>query len=151
MTDPKYIDGDAFEKSLEPRLGALLKDTKNPVQLVASIVGLVGVAADVYKFTEAQETVRAEIIAKRDCILEQLRAQKEVMLVYLDKAFDERKANFESLFKRMDVAIAKNEIQQLAILADSINKLAASSPFKVLVDSKETMKALTDEKHEWNF
>ncbi len=151
MENNNYQDGDAFVESVGTRIKGIAVNAKNPGQAVANLVELLNVAADVYKFTEAQGTLREEISAKREIMLEKIKAQKELMLAYLAKSFDERKINFESLFKRMDVAIEKNEVQQLAILADSINKLAASSPFKVLADSAETMKALSDDKHEWNF
>lgn len=55
---------------------------------------------------------------------------------FLNKTFDERLENFDKIFEVIDSAVANDNIQQLALGLDSLNKLAAESPFKVLADLK---------------
>lgn len=83
---------------------------------------------------EQEETKREEIRAKKEVKLSIIQAQREFFLNYLDKTFDERRNNFEKLFDVIDNAITKNDNQQLSIGLDSLNKLAAESPFKVIAD-----------------
>ena len=70
--------------------------------------------------------------------------QKELLLTYLDKSFDERKVNFENFFNRLDKAMAQNDVEQMSIILSSINQLAAISPFKVLQARKDARRALED-------
>jgi hypothetical protein len=51
----------------------------------------------------------------------------------------------------VDDAIAKNNMEQLALGLNSINQLAQSSPFKDLVSLESTQAALTDKNHTWDF
>ena len=69
---------------------------------------------------------------------------------YLEKTYDERKENFAKLFMVIDDAIKKDNIQQLSIGLDSLNKLAAESPFKVIADINALSDAL-DKKVEFDF
>ena len=68
---------------------------------------------------------------------------------YLEKTYDERKENFAKLFMVIDDAIKKDNIQQLSIGLDSLNKLAAESPFKVIADINALSDAL-DKKVEFD-
>ncbi|RZG77581.1 hypothetical protein EXE09_03640 [Acinetobacter sp. WCHAc060025] len=70
---------------------------------------------------------------------------------YLDKSFDERKENFSKLFQVIDHAISNNNMQQLAMGLDSINQLAATSPFKTLATLESTNEAIKDKNHIWDF
>lgn len=150
--EDKYNDGDKFEKSLYRDLDSI---SINPVNIniidAFDVVNkLVDMMEEVSKFTEVQITRRKEIEAQRDVIITQINNQKEIILLYLDKTFDERRCNFERLFLVVDNAIEKNNMDQLSIGLDSINRLADSSPFKSLTDLHETQKALTDKGHVWN-
>ena len=70
---------------------------------------------------------------------------------YLDKVFDERSNQFKEYFKRVDEAMRTDNIQQMALLLDNMNKLAQSAPFTVFSSLENTQKALEDKNYEWDF
>ena len=149
--DAKYKDANQFEKNLHQGLNTLAASAaRNPTEAALVLKELVNMAGEVSKFTEVQKTKRKEIEAERDRYISKINAQKEVMLAYLDKSFDERKENFDKLFQIVDHALATNNIQALAMGLDSINQLAASSPFKDLATLESTQKALEDKDHIWD-
>lgn len=123
----------------------------NPAEAAQVLKCFIEVAGEVAKFTEQQKTERKEIEAKRDINISRIQAQKEIIMVYLEKSFDERKENFSKFFKVIDHAIANNNMQQLAMGLDSINQLAASSPFKALATLESTKEAINDKNHIWDF
>ena len=123
----------------------------NPAEAAQVLKRFIEVAGDVAKFTEQQKTVRKDIEAKRDSDIARIQAQKEIIMIYLEKSFDERKENFSKLFQVIDHAIANNNMQQLALGLDSINQLAASSPFKALATLESTKEAINDKNHIWDF
>ena len=123
----------------------------NPAEAAQVLKRFIEVAGDVAKFTEQQKTVRKDIEAKRDSDIARIQAQKEIIMIYLEKSFDERKENFSKLIQVIDHAIANNNMQQLAMGLDSINQLAASSPFKALATLESTKEAINDKNHIWDF
>jgi hypothetical protein len=149
----KYEDGDKFEENLRGDLKGVISSlaAANPEEAATAVNNMLAMAAEVTKFTEAQKTKRKEIEAKRDIIVKKIESQKEIILVYLEKSFDERRDNFTKLFTVVDSAIANNNMQQLALGLDSINKLASSSPFKALASLESTKLALEDKNQEWDF
>lgn len=151
LDEDKY--GVQFEENLHQGLNGLVTGLAagNPAEALEALNNLVTMAGDVSKFTEVQKTKRKDIEAQRDAYVEKIRAQKEIMIVYLEKSFDERKSNFTKLFEVVDHAIATNNMQQLSMGLESINNLAASSPFKDLASIESTQKALTDNSHVWDF
>lgn len=149
--DAKYKNADQFEKNLHQGLNTLVANAvRNPIEAVSVLKDLVNMVGEVSKFTEVEKTKRREIEAERDMYISKINAQKEVMLAYLDKTFDERKKNFDKLFQIVDYALATNNTQALAMGLDSINQLAASSPFKDLASIESTQKALEDKDHIWD-
>lgn len=151
--EKKYHDAEQFEKNLHSGLNGLAAGLAagNPAAAAEVLNNLVSMAGEVSKFTEVQKTKRKEIEAQRDIYVTKINAQKEVMLTYLEKSFDERKENFRKLFEVVDHAIANNNMQQLAVSLESINQLAASSPFKDLASIESTQQALTDKNYQWDF
>ncbi len=146
----KYEDGDAFEAQFHQELQDMSKDL-TPEKMLVFVGRLTKMTFEVQKFCEVQETKRTLINAQREIMVKKIQAQKEVMLVYLEKSFDERKKNFAKLFSLVDEAMVHNNDRQLDLALRSINMLAASSPFKALRSVEETKKALEDKNHEWDF
>jgi hypothetical protein len=151
--DDAYQDGDAFEENLHGNLKGMVSSLAagDPAEAREVLNNLVTMAGEVQKFTEVQKTKRKEIEAKRDVIVKNIESQKEIILAYLEKSFDERKDNFSKLFSIVDNAIVNNNMQQLALGLDSINKLADSSPFKALASIESTKLALEDKNKEGDF
>ncbi|WP_206428206.1 hypothetical protein [Amniculibacterium aquaticum] len=149
--DEKYKNSDEFEKGLHKNLDVLtIGAARNPAEAAMVLKELITMAGEVSKFTEVQKTKRKEIEAERDKYVTKINAQKAIMIAYLEKSFDERKANFEKLFAIVDHAIVNNNMQQLAMGLESINNLAVSSPFKDLASIENTQNALNDKDHIWD-
>ncbi|MGN0016066.1 MAG: hypothetical protein ACI37O_01845 [Candidatus Avelusimicrobium sp.] len=146
----KYEDGDAFEMQVNQDLQDMSRDL-TPEKMLLFVGRLTKMAFDVQKFCEVQENKRTLINAQREVMVQKIQAQKELMLTYLEKSFDERKTNFAKLFNLVDEAMATNNDRQLDLALRSINMLAASSPFKALCSVEETKKALEDKNYEWDF
>jgi ribonucleotide reductase alpha subunit len=100
---------------------------------------------------EEERTKRAAISAWKETRLAEIKAQRDILIGYLEKSFDERKNNFKELFKLVDQAIANNDNQQLALSLDTIVKLAQSSPFKDLADIDNVRAKLADSNTVWEF
>ena len=147
----KYKNANQFEKNLHQGLNTLAASAaRNPIEAALVLKELVNMAGEVSKFTEVQKTKRKEIEAERDKYISKINTQKEVMILYLEKTFDERKDNFNKLFQVVDHALATNNTQALTKGLDSINQLASSSPFKDLSNIESTQKALEDKGHIWD-
>jgi len=110
-----------------------------PQQALDAVKTLVTTAGEVVKFCELQETERSRIESERQRALAIIDAQKQFLITYLDRTFDERKEQFNCFFKIVDDALAKNNIQELMLGLNNINQLAASSPFKNLQDIKASL------------
>lgn len=123
----------------------------DPMQVVIAVKEIVLMAGEVRKFEEAQVTVRVGIAAERDVALARIEAQKAALLTYLEKSFDERRENFQALFRVVDEALANDNMQALALGLKSVIELADSSPFKDLATIDSTAAALADPDHTWNF
>ena len=77
---------------------------------------------------------RERIQADKEETLKQIEATKDLLMTYLNRSFDERALIFKKNFEAMDAAIANNNMEALAITVQSINSLAAKSPFRDLID-----------------
>lgn len=136
-----------------------MKDNNNPLGYIEKISTLVNTISDTKvenvsdlaklyfdakKEAEIQKTERAKIEAQRIVTIKQIEETKEVFIKYLNKSFDERKDNFINYFNRLDKAIESGNNEQVAMILDGINKLAASSPFKDIMDTAKLQKTLSD-------
>lgn len=123
---------------------------KSPEDVERALRILGEVAQDTIKYTEEQETKREEIRAMRDTAIAQINAMKECVQTYLEKTFDERSAIFAKQFEVVDSALLSGDNEMLASGLNSINALAASSPFKNLADVTAVQKSLTSSDTEWD-
>lgn len=151
VVDNRYENDEQFEAGIKKSLSKTgAKFTKgNPKEIINAFSDLIKLVGEVQKFEEVQITKRTEINAKRDIIVKQIETEKEYILTYLNKSFDERENNFKKLFSILDDAVAKNNMQQLALTLDSITELATSSPFKDLTDIGKIRENLK-KKIEWD-
>lgn len=121
------------------------QDEKECVDIVAS-------AYTEYKIiAEQEQTKRREIEAWEKETITKINAQRELLMAYLDRSFDERAENFRALFTVVDNAIASGNNDQLALTLNSITEIAKSSPFKDLANLASVRAALDDPDHEWTF
>ena len=120
----------------------------NPAQCINEIVEA---WAEYAKIAQEEKTKRREIEAWEKTTLAEIAAKREILISYLDRAFDERQENFQNLFERADRAMESGNIKQLALLLNSITELAKTSPFKDLVNTSTVRAALNDPDHVWEF
>ncbi|MBN3871740.1 hypothetical protein [Nostoc sp. JL33] len=106
---------------------------------------------DYLKVAEQEQTKRRDIEAWEKQTITKIKAQRELLMAYLDRSFDERAENFRALFSVVDNAIASGNNDQLALTLNSITEIAKSSPFKDLANLASVRAALDDPDHEWTF
>jgi ribonucleotide reductase alpha subunit len=105
-----------------------------------------------YKTIAQQEqTKRRGIEAWEKVTVANINAQREFLMAYLDRSFDERAENFRALFSVVDQALASGNNDQLALTLNSITEVAKSSPFKDLANLASFQAALDDPNHVWVF
>ena len=93
---------------------------------------LISAYKDNHKVTEEQRTARENIRATRDISIENIKAQKEVMLDYFNQVFSEKKDLYQKYFDRLDKGIETNNIELIQTMASSIVTIAMDSPLKDL-------------------
>ncbi|MEP0754343.1 hypothetical protein NDA03_19185 [Trichocoleus sp. Lan] len=100
---------------------------------------------------EQEQTKRCEIEAWEKETIANINAQRDVLMAYLDRSFNERAENFRALFGVVDLAITTGNNEQLALALNSITEIAKSSPFKDIANLASVKAALNDPNHEWSF
>lgn len=122
----------------------------DPKAVANALAALTEVANDTVKYVAEQETKQEEIRARRDVAIAKINATTARIKEYLDKTFDERSTIFAKQFECVDVALRTGDNEMLAMSLNSINSLAASSPFKNLADINQVQQALGDGETEWD-
>ena len=135
-------EDELIEKTRDKLSGCSLD---SPAEVLSTIKAFTEAATDAVKFCEVQETKREEIRANRDARIKQLEAQRDIIMNYLDRSFDERKCLFEKHFKIVDHALTTGNSEELALSLQNINDLAKSSPFKALADLGRVQNSLNQE------
>ncbi len=120
----------------------------NPTETLQQMVSAY---TDYLTIAEQERTKRREIEAWEKEAIAKINAQRDVLMDYLDRSFDERAKNFRNLFDVVDRAIAAGNNEQLALALHSITEIAKSSPFKELANLASVRAALDDPNHEWTF
>ncbi|MDJ0554943.1 MAG: hypothetical protein QNJ68_10955 [Microcoleaceae cyanobacterium MO_207.B10] len=116
-----------------------------------SLERIVEAYSEYMKIAEEEQTKRRGIQAWEKTTITKIQAQRDLLMEYLERSFDERANNFSQMFDVVDRAIATGNNEQLALILDSITKLAQSSPFKDLANLSSVRAALDDPDHEWQF
>ncbi|MEH2233172.1 MAG: hypothetical protein V7K71_26655 [Nostoc sp.] len=130
------------------KVTTVVKEFINPAECLQQMVS----AYTEYKIiAEQEQTKRREIEAWENETITKINAQRELLMAYLDRSFDERAENFRTLFAVVDNAIASGNNDQLALTLNSITEIAKSSPFKDLANLASVRAALDDPDHEWTF
>ncbi len=112
---------------------------------------IVTACADYGKIAQEESTKRREIQAWEKATVAKIKAQRDLLMKYLDHSFDERSENFKALFLIVDRAIETNNNEQLTLALHSITELAKSSPFKDFASLSSVQAALNDPNHTWEF
>lgn len=97
---------------------------------------------------ETESTRREFIRAQERATVAEIRATRDVFIAYLDRSFDERRANFDRLFAALDRALTDDPSQVGPILT-TVTTLAAKSPFADLSNIDLVKNRLQDPDHVW--
>lgn len=128
----------------------LVGGAANPEQVKLALNTLKNVAEETVRYSIEQETRREEIRAMRDVAIARIQAIQQCIQTYMEKTFDERSAIFAKQFECVDAALKSGDNDMLALSLNSINSLAASSPFKNLADINQVQKSLSSSDTEWD-
>ncbi len=137
-----------------------MKDQKFPVEVVVEgaaaftspaecLRDIITAYADYKRVAEEECTKRRKIDAWEKIAVAKIDAQRDLLMAYLARSFDERAENFRSLFCVVDQSITTGNNDQLALALNSIIEIAKSSPFKELANLASVREALNDPDHEW--
>jgi hypothetical protein len=130
-------------KALGKVVGATIAKGARAINLFAALEAIVGAYGDYKKVAGQETTKRKGIDAWRRVNLERIKTQREILLTYLERTFDERRANFEKYFEVMDSAIEAGQVEVVTKTLDSITQLAKTTPFKDIA-TVEQVRALLD-------
>ena len=122
---------------------------KVPGDVTAMIGEMARQANETMRFCEEQKTIRAEIRANATVEITKINAMADMVRDYLKQSFDERAGLFDNYFSVLDKALESGDNTLVAQTLQSINSLAASSPFKDLADLGKVSTMLS-EGSEWD-
>lgn len=120
-----------------------------PIEVVTTISEMVRQANETMRFCEEQKTIRTEIRANAAVEITKINTMADMVRDYLKRSFDERAGLFDNYFSVLDKALERGDNMLVAQTLQSINSLAASSPFKDLADINK-VSALLAEGGEWD-
>ena len=135
--------------------GSLMKKGSGPVlkragiNPTAVIIQIVKAYADWRKIAKEEETKRQRISAEERMAIHQINAQRDILMAYLERSFDERRENFQQFFEILDRAIDKGDTANVATTLSSIVELAQSSPFKDIASVQAVRNVLADQNSEY--
>ncbi len=150
VDEPADENDTYFEDMLCNLQNAAAEGLKNPEAAMQALGILADAAQQTIKYVAEQETKRVEIVARRDEAIARINAFTGLIKEYLDKTFDERSAIFAKQFECVDAALQAGNTDMLAASLNSINALAAQSPFKQLADLTTVQQNLSSGETEWD-
>ena len=130
------------------KIALRLNEVVNPAECLQQMVSAY---TEYMKGAQQEQTKRREIDAWEQTTIAKISAQRNLLMEYLDRSFDERAESFRSLFCIVDRALTAGNNEQLALALNSITEIAKSSPFKDLANLAAVQAALDDLDHEWTF
>lgn len=113
----------------------------NPLDAIREITSAWSTAKRV---AEEEQTKRARIAATERVDMARLQLQRDVLITYLERSFDERASNFKQLFTRLDRDAAASNTPAMAATLGAIVDLAKSSPLKALASVQGVRELMTD-------
>ncbi|MEL6580150.1 MAG: hypothetical protein AAFQ14_10375 [Cyanobacteria bacterium J06621_12] len=103
------------------------------------------------KIVEEEKNNRCEIKAWEKVHLADIETKRDLLIDYLERSFDERAKNFQSLFQLADQAISSGDNQQLSLTLQAVAELAKSSPFNDIANLSTVKEALDNPEYIWQF
>lgn len=107
---------------------------KVPGDVTAMIGEMAKQANETMRFCAEQKTIRTELRANAAVEITKINTMADMVREYLKRSFDERAGLFDNYFSVLDKALEGGDNSLVAQTLQSINSLAASSPFKDITD-----------------
>jgi len=98
---------------------------------------------------EQEQTKRAQITADCNVELAKIEAIRSTFEMFLDRSFDERKRNFEELFKMVMISMERGDIKSLEQSLAAVVELARVSPLAEARSLASLRSAMEDPDHEF--
>lgn len=130
------------------------KPTATHESSLSAIAGLVDglrTIAESINGIQKERTRQTELRLSASVEIARIHSTRDVLRDYLERSFDERRANFDKLFERVDAAIAAGNVELVSATLHAVVTLAQSSPFKALTDHASTRAALQEKGKTWDF
>jgi hypothetical protein len=108
----------------------------NPALVGAQM--LINGVVEISRIAETETTERAKINAWRDTTVARIDATREVIRLYIERSFDERRENFDRLFAVLDRAQDEGSLEQMQLALTGILELVKTSPFKDFASFKDS-------------
>jgi len=115
---------------MKKALSILGKSKPSPTQALEGLKTFADVVQENHKITEEERTKRHNISAMKDIEIEKIQAQKEILKIYFDGIFSERKYMIEQMFDKLDKGIENNNLELIQMSMSSIVSIAQESPLK---------------------
>ncbi|UCZ89096.1 hypothetical protein [Gordonia sp. WA4-43] len=137
-----------------PLTGEVLGSGKRSI--VAGIDGfaalnqLVDAAQECITVFATENTKQARIAAYETTEITRIKAAEGILRQYFEATFDERRANFEALFERLDTALEKCDSQTITDVVRGVVDIAKTSPLADLGDLSQIRAALDDPDQVWD-
>lgn len=143
------IKNSQSEYQCKDKIMTVVGSISTPLGAVTTLNEIVDKANETIRFCEEQKTLRTEIKANASVEISKINAMADLMRDYLQRSFDERASLFDNYFSILGKALNKGDNVLVAQTLQSINSLAASSPFKDLADINKVSTMLA-EGGEWD-
>lgn len=118
---------------------------------MAKVIEGLKVVAEAVREIAIQRTEQERLRSAAQVEIARIHAMRDLMLDYLDRCFDERRNNFETLFAQLDKATTSANLEVVVHTLEAIVTLANASPFKDLADAAKAQRVLRDKSTEWEF
>ncbi len=119
-----------------------LKGTKsaasrvNPLDAIDNIVNHVTTWQTI---KQQEETKRREISAKRDVLIENIRAERDAFMEVIQQNYKERAVVYKELFERLDQSISSGNIEIAQLAMSGIVEQIKNNPLPTYVEFKKAL------------
>jgi hypothetical protein len=98
---------------------------------------------------EAEQTKRLEIQASHQVEVTKIEALRSTLQGFLDRSFEERRQNFENLFKIIRASMESGDMRSLEVSLSAVVELAKISPLAEAKNLSTLRLAMDDPDHEF--
>jgi hypothetical protein len=118
----------------KPNLSAL---KKLPDNVVTSATDIVNQVTDYLKVAQIETTKRTDIVAKRDCALAAIQAQRDVLMRAIDLTFQERASVLQGQLNALEHAVKNGNADIVSMSLQSMVHVIETSPFKSIAEVRQ--------------